>query len=220
MNRPRILLADDHRIVLEGLRSLLAGQFELVGTATDGHELLAMAHSLAPDVVVADVSMPRLNGIEAARKLRAEGVTAKIVFLTMHPDLVYATRALEAGGSAYVLKHSAPEELVEAIHAALRGEIFISASLRGPALDEFLDPTRRHARDTIELTTRQKEVLQLLAEGHSAKEIGALLDISPRTVETHKYKLMDQLGVKTTAELVQYAIRHGLASSSSPGEST
>jgi DNA-binding NarL/FixJ family response regulator len=212
MKKPRLLLADDHRIVLEGLRGLLGDDFELAGVATNGHELIEMARSLCPDVIVADVSMPRLNGIEAVRTLREEGVSAKVVFLTMHPDRIYATRAIEAGGSAYVLKHDAPEELLAAIRASLRGETYISGQLRGPALDEFLSPVRRQLRESMELTGRQRQVLQLLAEGHSAKEIGALLEISPRTVETHKYKMMDELGAKTTAELVQYAIRHGLVS--------
>ncbi|MBM3810963.1 MAG: response regulator transcription factor [Acidimicrobiia bacterium] len=212
MKRPRILLADDHKIVLEGLRSLLEEEFELVGTVTNGRDLLEEAARLEPDVIVADVSMPLLNGIEAARKLREQGSTAKIVMLTMHPDLIYATRALEAGASGYVLKHSASDELVAAIQEALRGGTFVSRQLKNPALEELMDETRVHIKQTIDLTPRQREVLQLLAEGKSAKEIGAILEISARTVETHKYKMMDDLGVRTSAELVQYAIRHGLVS--------
>ncbi len=210
MKKPRILLADDHKIVVEGLRSLLEAEFELVGAAADGRQLLEMAERTHPDVVVADISMPLLNGIDAARKLREAQPELKIVILTMHPDVVYASRALEAGASAYVLKHSAPDELVAAIHEALRGGTYISPALRNAALEEWLDPSRRHAKPTLELTGRQKEVLQLLAEGRSAKEIGAILDISPRTVETHKYKMMDDLGVKTVAQLVQHALKHGL----------
>ena len=212
MNKPRILLADDHQIVIQGLKALLESDFELVGFAADGRELLDQARLLRPDVIVADISMPLLNGIDACRQLRDEGSGAKIVFLTMHPDSVYATRALGAGALGYVLKHSAPDELVAAIHAALRGEKHVSTQLRTPAMEEFLDQTRRHAKDSIELTTRQREVLQLLAEGKSAKEIGGILNISPRTVETHKYKMMDDLGVKTSAQLVQYAVKHGLVS--------
>ena len=158
--------------------------------------------------------MPLLNGIDAVRKLRESGVQAKIVFLTMHPDVVYATRAMEAGASGYVLKHSAPDELIAAIHEVLRGGVFISTSLRNPALDELLHPSRRHVKKTVELTARQREVLQLLAEGKSAKEIAGVLGISSRTVETHKYNIMDDLGVKTTAELVQHAIKHGLIAGS------
>lgn len=208
--RPRILLADDHQIVLDGLRSLLEGEFELVGAARNGLELLEMARAQKPEVIVADVSMPLLNGIDAVRKLRDEGATAKVVFLTMHPDVTYLSRALEAGGSAYVLKHAASEELVTAIRQAMRGETFVSPQLRAPSVEQLLDETRRHVKQTIELTPRQRDVLQLLAEGKSAKEIGALLDISPRTVETHKYKMMDDLGVKTAAQLVQHAIKLGL----------
>ena len=210
MKKPRVLLADDHKIVLEGLRGLLSDEFELVGEAANGQQLIECAHELSPDVIVADVSMPLLNGIDAVRKLREEGGTAKVVFLTMHPDVVYATRALDAGASGYVLKHSASDELVEAIKTALRGGTYLSPQVRNPAVAELMDETRRHVKDTIELTGRQREVLQLLAEGKSAKEIGALLGISARTVETHKYKIMDDLGLKTSAELVQYAVKSGL----------
>lgn len=214
MKRPRIVLADDHRIVLEGLRSLLQPEFELAGTAENGLELLELVEHTHPDVIITDISMPMLNGIDAVRKLREMQVEAKIVFLTMHPDVVYATRALEAGASGYVLKHSAPDELISAIHEVLRGGTFVSTALRNPALDELLDPSRRHVKNSLELTARQREVLQLLAEGKSAKEIAGVLGISSRTVETHKYKIMDDLGVKTTAELVQHAIKHGLIAGS------
>jgi DNA-binding NarL/FixJ family response regulator len=213
MKKPTVLLADDHKIVLEGLRGLLAGEFELVGEAANGQELVERARELMPDVIVADVSMPLLNGIDAVRKLRADGGTAKVVFLTMHPDVVYATRALDAGASGYVLKHSASDELVEAIRTALRGGTYLSAQVRNPAVMELLDETRRHVKETIELTGRQREVLQLLAEGKSAKEIGGILGISARTVETHKYKMMDDLGLKTSADLVQYAVKAGLTGS-------
>lgn len=208
--RPRILLADDHQIVVDGLRSLLDGEFDLAGVAANGLEMIEQARVLNPDVIVADVSMPLLNGIDAVRKLREEGSTAKVIFLTMHPDVTYLSRALEAGASAYVLKHAASDELVTAIRQVLRGGTFVSPQLRAPSVEQLLDQTRRHVKQTIELTSRQRDVLQLLAEGKSAKEIGALLDISPRTVETHKYKMMDDLGVKTTAQLVQHAIKLGL----------
>jgi DNA-binding NarL/FixJ family response regulator len=210
VNKPRILLADDHKIVLEGLKGLLEDSFELCALVTNGRELLEKARESQPDVIVADISMPLLNGIEAVRQLRQDGSTAKVVFLTMHHDLTYVTRALEAGASGYVLKHSASDELVTAIQKALRGETFVSRQLRTASLDEKLDETRRQIKDTISLTARQREVLQLLAEGKSAKEIGAILNISPRTVEVHKYKMMDDLGLKTSAQLVQYAIKHGL----------
>lgn len=210
MKKLRVLIADDHQIVVDGLRGLLGSEFELAGTAANGHELIEQARALAPDVIVADISMPILNGIDAVRKLREEGTTAKVVFLTMHPDATYLTRALEAGASGYVLKHAAADELITAIRDAVAGRTFISPQLQNAPLAELLDETRRRVKQTIELTARQREILQLLAEGKSAKEIGGILNISPRTVETHKYKMMDDLGVKSSAQLVQYALRHGL----------
>ena len=212
MTKPRILLADDHKIVTEGLRGLLSQDFHLVGLAADGRELLAKAKELSPDVIVVDISMPLLNGIDAVRMLREQGSTAKVVFLTMHSDATYLTRALDAGASGYVLKHAASDELITAIQHALRGQTFISPQLRNAPVEELLDETRRRLKPSIELTPRQREILQLLAEGKSAKEIGAILNISSRTVETHKYKMMDDLGVTTSAQLVQHAIRHGLVS--------
>ena len=212
MTKPRILLADDHKIVTEGLRGLLSQDFHLVGLAADGRELLAKAKELSPDVIVVDISMPLLNGIDAVRMLREQGSTAKVVFLTMHSDATYLTRALDAGASGYVLKHAASDELITAIQHALRGQTFISPQLRNAPVEELLDETRRRLKPSIELTPRQREILQLLAEGKSAKEIGAILNISSRTVETHKYKMMDDLGVTTSAQLVRHAIRHGLVS--------
>jgi DNA-binding NarL/FixJ family response regulator len=212
MSKPSILLADDHKIILDGLRGVLEDSFEIVACVTNGRDLVDTAVRLHPDVIVADISMPLLNGIEAVRMLREAGCGAKVVFLTMHPDPTYATRALQAGGSGYVLKHSASDELVSAIQEVLRGGTWISAEVQTPGLTEITDESRRHVRQTLELTGRQREVLQLLAEGKSAKEIGGILEISARTVEAHKYRMMDELGVKSTAELVQYAIRHGIVS--------
>jgi DNA-binding NarL/FixJ family response regulator len=209
MAKPKVLLADDHAIVVEGLQRLLTAEFELVGVARNGVEMVDTCASKKPDVVVADVSMPLLNGIDALRKMRRQGDNTRVVFLTMHPDVTSATRALEAGASGYVLKHAASDELVTAIRDALAGRRFVSPALRSPAVEERL--LRGQGKTTgIELTPRQQEVLQLLAEGKSAKEIGAILGISPRTAETHKYKMMDDLGLATTAELVHYAVRHGL----------
>jgi DNA-binding NarL/FixJ family response regulator len=212
MKKPSILLADDHRIVLDGLRGVLEEPFRILACVTNGRDLVDEAIRQQPDVIVADISMPMLNGIEAVRKLRAAGCTAKVVFLTMHPDPTYATRALQAGGSGYVLKHAASEELVSAIHEVLRGGTWMSAGLQSPAMTELLGEERRHVKETLEPTGRQREVLQLLAEGKSAKEIGAILGISARTVEAHKYRMMDDLGVKSTAQLVQYAMKHGIVS--------
>ncbi len=210
MKKLRVLIADDHQIVVDGLRGLLGSEFELAGTAANGHEMIEQARALSPDVIVADISMPLLNGIDAVRKLREEGSAAKVVFLTLHPDATYLTRALEAGASGYVLKHAAADELITAIRDAVAGRTFVSPQLQNAPLAELLDETRRRVKQTIELTARQREILQLLAEGKSAKEIGGILNISPRTVETHKYKMMDDLGVKSSAQLVQYALRHGL----------
>ncbi len=210
--KPRVLLADDHKIVLDGLRGLLAPEFELVGAVTNGLELVEKAAELRPDVIVADISMPLLNGIDALRQIKQQALDVRVVLLTMHPDVTYLTRALEAGTAGYVLKHSASDELITAIRAALRGEVFISPELQHASVVERMDETRRLLKQTVELTPRQRQVLQLLAEGKSAKEIGALLEISARTVETHKYKIMDDLGVKTTPELVLHAIKLGLVS--------
>lgn len=201
MAKPRVLMADDHKIVLEGLRGMLDEEFEVLPAVTDGRELVDSALRLQPDVVIVDISMPLLNGIEAVRQLHEKGSSAKVVFLTMHADQTYATRALQAGGSAYVLKHSASDELVTAIRTVLRGKTYISPAVQ---------TTDAPAPHVLEVTPRQREVLQLLAEGKSAKEIGGILDISARTVEAHKYKMMDELGLKSTAQLVQYAIRHGI----------
>jgi len=203
MGKPRLLLADDHRIVIEGLRSILEAEFELVGAVGDGRALLAEAARHDPDVIVVDISMPLLNGIEAARQLGKSHPRAKIIILTMHDDLIYANRALEAGASGYVLKHSAPAELVTAIREALAGRIYITPSIakKRPSGHKVIDP----------LTPRQREVLQLVAEGHSAKQIASVLNISSRTVEFHKYRIMEDLQLHSNAELVQYAIKHGIA---------
>jgi len=210
MRKPRVLLADDHQIVLEGLRSLLEPQFELVGMVTNGRELLQAARRLKPDVIVVDISMPLLNGIEAVQQLRKSGMRAKVVFLTMHPDAVYATRAFEAGAVGYVLKHSAPSELVTAIQEALAGRRYVTPIIEGALTHACAEGIPLRADAESNLTPRQREVLQLLAEGRSAKEIAEMLCISPRTVEFHKYRMMEELGIKTSSELVRYAVRHGV----------
>jgi len=209
MSRPRVLLADDHKIVTEGLKGLLEPEFELVGTVEDGRALLAAAEKLRPDVIVADISMPLLNGIDSVRQIKKVHDEIKVVFLTMHPDVTYAVSAFEAGASGYVLKHSAPTELVAAIRSALRGKTFVTPLLAG----EFMQRSKERATqrdESTRLTERQREILQLLAEGKSAKEIAAVLNISSRTVEFHKYHIMKDLGLKSTAELVHYAVRHGI----------
>lgn len=210
MKRPRILLADDHRIVVEGLRGLLEPEFEIVGIVEDGRALLTAAEKLRPNVIVADISMPLLNGIDSVRQIKKTHEEIKVVFLTMHPDVTYAASAFEAGASGYVLKHSAPSELVTAIKSALRGKTYVTPLLAGELMQFY--KKRTDQRDELtRLTPRQREVLQLLAEGRSAKDIAAILNISARTVEFHKYRIMDDLGITSAAELVKYAIEHGLA---------
>jgi len=208
--RPRVLLADDHRMVAEGLKGLLAPEVELVGMVEDGLALLEAAKRLRPDVIVADISMPHLNGIEALARLKQEDERVRVVFLTMHEDVAYARRALDAGASGYVLKHSAPAELIAAIRAALDGKTYVSPALAGEVLRSMQRDPDQAPDPVASLTRRQREILQLLAKGRSAKEIGAALEISARTVEFHKYQMMERLGLHTGAELVHFAIKHGI----------
>ncbi|HQR46280.1 MAG TPA: response regulator transcription factor [Thermoanaerobaculia bacterium] len=208
--RPRVLLADDHRLVAEGLKSLLAPEFDLVGVVEDGRALLEAARTLRPDVVVADITMPGLSGIEALAELRRSGDRVPVVFLTMHRDVAYARRALDAGAAGFVLKHSAPAELVSAIRAALAGKTWLTPQIAGQVLDALKEGPARATDPVASLTSRQREVLQLLAEGRSAKEIASSLGISARTVEYHKYQMMETLGVHSSAELIHFAIKHGV----------
>jgi DNA-binding NarL/FixJ family response regulator len=212
MSRPRVLLADDHQIMAEGLKSLLELEFDVVDVVSDGREMLAAAKRDRPELIVADISMPGLNGIEAAAQLRDAGVTSKVIFLTMHREVAYARRALEAGASGFVLKHSAPTELVTALREALRGQTFLSPMIAGELLESYREPSSQTQDDDCRLTRRQREVLQLLAEGRSAKEVAAILKISPRTAEFHRARILAALEIQSTAELVQYAIRHNIIS--------
>ena len=208
--RPRVLLADDHLMVAEALKRLLTPEFDLVGVVEDGRALVEAAGKLRPDVIVADVTMPHLNGIDALVRLRQGGDQVPVVFLTMHRDVTFARRALDAGASGFVLKHSAPAELVTAIRAALAGRTYLTPQLAGEVLNGMKQGPERAADPVASLTPRQREVLQLLAEGRSAKEIAAKLAISTRTVEFHKYQMMETLGLHTNAELIHFAIKHGL----------
>jgi DNA-binding NarL/FixJ family response regulator len=212
MSRPRILIADDHQILAEGLRGLLQPEFEVVGVVADGRELVAAARNHQPDVIVADITMPSLNGIEAAAQLRDLGVEAKVVFLTMHRDVAYARLAMEAGAAGFVLKHSAATELVTAVREALRGQTYVTPMIAGELLQSYREGISRPHDPAHRLTARQREVLQLFAEGRSAKEVAAVLTISVRTAEVHKARILEVLGLRTTAELVQYAIRNGIIS--------
>ncbi len=208
--RPRVLLADDHRLVAEGLRSLLVADFDLVGVVEDGRALVEAVDALRPDVVVADIAMPRMNGIEALVELRRGGNEVPVVFLTMHRDAAYARRALDAGASGYVLKHSAPAELVAAIRAALKGMTYLTPQVAGDVLESLKAGPEKGSDPVASLTPRQRQVLQLLAEGKSAKEIASSLGISARTVEFHKYQVMETLDLHTNAELTHFAIKNGL----------
>ncbi len=210
MSRPRVLLADDHRVVSEGLKHLLSEDFELVGMVEDGRALVAAARKLQPDVIVADITMPHLNGIEAMAQLKKDNPHVKVVFLTMHQDPAYARRALEAGAAGFVVKHSAPAELVMAIRAALKGQMFITPALASDVLRQIQHGAQEASGSAEVLTPRQREILRLLAEGRSAKEIAAALSISSRTVEFHKYQMMEAHGLRSNAELIHFAIKHGI----------
>lgn len=208
--RPRVLLADDHTIVTEGLKSILDPEFELVGTVEDGRAMLVAAEELQPDVIVADITMPSLNGLDAVRQLKRKNERAKVVFLTMHSDADLATEAFRAGASGYLLKQSAGEELITAIHTVLQGRVYLTPLIQQEVLEAFMKAGSDKA--SVELTARQREVLQLVAEGRTMKEIASTLNVSTRTVESHKYDLMEKLGLQTTAELIQYAIKRGIVS--------
>jgi DNA-binding NarL/FixJ family response regulator len=205
-----VLLADDTLLVAEGLKSLLTAEFELIGVVEDGRELVDAAGRLRPDVIVADITMPHLNGIDALIRLRQGGDRVPVVFLTMHRDVAFARRALEAGASGFVLKHSASVELIAAVRAALAGKTYLTPQIAGEVLDAMKQGPTRPKDPAESLTPRQREVLQLLAEGRSAKEIASSLSISARTVEFHKYQMMETLGLHTNADLIHFAIKHGL----------
>lgn len=208
--RPRVLLADDHLMVAEGLKSLLTPEFELLGVVGDGRALIETAKRLRPDVIVADITMPHLNGIDAMPQLKKDNPGVKVVFLTMHRDAAYARRALEAGAMGFVLKHSAPAELVTAVRAALDGQTYITPVLAGEVFRSIRHEPRSVGDQGAKLTPRQREVLQLLAEGCSAKEVADRLQISVRTVEFHKYQMMETLQLHNSAELIHFAIKQGI----------
>jgi DNA-binding NarL/FixJ family response regulator len=209
--RPRVLLADDHTMLLDAFRRLLEPQCDVVGMATDGRALVELATQTNPDVVVLDISMPRLNGIEAGAQLRRKLPEVKIIFLTVNEDPDVAAEAIRLGASAFLLKSCASGELTSAIEMALAGKTYITPLItRGKSLGLFLSESVRPTAD--KLTARQREVLQLLAEGRSMKEAGDILKLTPRTVAFHKYTMMETLGIKTGAELVQYAVQHHIVS--------
>jgi len=205
--RTKVLLADDHAIVAEGLATLLKDHFDLLETVGDGSALIDAARKLRPDVIVTDMAMPVLSGLEALRRLKATRNEAKVIFLTMHADAQLATEAFRAGASGYVLKQSAGEELIAAIEEVLKGRTYLTPLITKNVIANLTEATP----PTVKLTPRQREVLRLIADGRRMKEIGAILELSTRTVESHKYEMMRALGVQSTAELVRYAIQIGLA---------
>ena len=203
MSVPRVLLADDHVLLLGAFEKLLAADCQIVGQVSDGRALVAAAEQLKPDVIVLDISMPLLNGLEAARQIKKKLSNVKLVFLTMNEDADLAAEAFRAGASAYLLKRSATSELPAAIREVMQGRSYIT-----PLVADGLVGALIHDAAPHQLTPRQREVLQLLAEGRSMKEVGSVLNLTARTVAFHKYRMMEQLKVKSTAELIQYAVKH------------
>lgn len=209
MRKARILLADDHRMFLAGIERLLSAEFDVVGSVESGREVLERAPVLRPDVVVIDVSMPLLNGIDTVRQLRVALPELRVIFLSMHADPMFVADAIDAGADAYVLKREAPEQLIRAIHHVLLGRSCFPHLDSQGANGGFESSAPGHKRLHL-LTERQREVLQLVAEGRSLKEIAWILSLSTKTVEFHKYRLMKLLGVQSNSELTAFAIRHGL----------
>ena len=206
MSRPRVLLADDHTLLLGAFEKLLSEDCDVVGQVSDGRALVEAAEELKPDIVVLDISMPLLNGLEAGRQIKRKMPGTKLVFVTMNEDTDLAADAFRAGASGYLLKQSATSELMAAIRQVMEGRSYVT-----PLITEGLVGSLMHHDETApsnELTPRQREVLQLLAEGRSMKEVASLLSLTPRTVAFHKYRIMEQLKIKSTAELVQYAVKN------------
>jgi DNA-binding NarL/FixJ family response regulator len=207
----RILLGDDHGVVLEGLRRILDRPgFEIVGAVKDGRALVEAAVNLHPDMIIADLSMPLLNGVDAARQIRRRGLKTKIIFLTMHPEPIFAAEAMRTGGSGYLLKDTAGEELLIAIQEVLNGRVYVTSTLAEPVRRALHARRKDSSSASGRLTPRQREVLQLMAEGCTPKEIATLLKVSTRTVEFHKYRIMDILGLRSVAELAAYAVKSRL----------
>ena len=206
MSRPRVVLADDHRVFAEGLAALLGTDYEVAAIAEDGQALLDAVADSAPDVVVTDLSMPKLNGIECVRALQENAPELKVVLLTMHEDVGLATAALRAGASGYVLKHGGAKEVLRAVEEALDGGVHVSSRIAREVMQALADPGKAGP----DFTPRQAEIVRLLVDGLSAKEIAARLHLSPRTVEFHKYQAMERVGVGTTAELIALAVKQGL----------
>ncbi len=212
MKRCTILLADDHSLLLGGIRGLLERDYEVVGAIDNGKSLIAEALRLEPDVIVLDITMPIMNGIDAAREIGKSLPKTKFVFLSMHSTHVYVRKALEAGASAYVLKSGAAEELLRAVEVVRKGGTYFSPGFGGDAIEDFKTWPDKSLRAPVELTDRQRRILQLIAEGKQNKEIASLLFISVKTIEFHRSRLMARLGIRSVAELTRFAIQEGLVS--------
>ena len=206
-HRARLLIADDHTLVAEACKNLLEPEFEVVGIVDNGRSLLERARELKPDVVILDIAMPQLNGLDAGEEIKRLLPTTKLVYLTMNMSPDVAAEAFRRGASAYVVKHAAASELTTAVRRALRSESYLSPNITKETVDYLLKRRGSSAKEK-RITRRQSEVLQLLAEGMSMKEIANVLDLKPGTVAFHKYRIMETLGLKTNAELLQYAIKH------------
>jgi len=207
MSRTKVLLADDHTLLLEAFKRLLEPEFEVVAAVADGRALMEQAHALKPDVVVADIAMPLLNGLEAARQLHEEAPRPRVIFLTMNPDPEVANEAFRTGALGYLLKTSAASELTVAIRAVVRGLKYVTPAMKRK-LDEDFIKNPSGDNKSRGLTGRQREVLQLLVEGRPMKEAAAILNVAPRTIAYHKYKMMADLGLKSSAELIQFALEN------------
>jgi DNA-binding NarL/FixJ family response regulator len=211
LTRPRVLVADDHQMLVDALKRVLEPRCEVVGMASNGRELLKAAARLQPDIIVLDIAMPELNGLDAARHLKSSMPKLKIIFMTMNEDPDMVGEAFRAGASAFLLKQGAALELTDAIEKVLKGGSYVTPSAsEGQARISLRDPKARE--HIAEPTPRQREVIQLLAEGRSMKEVASILQITKRTVAAHKYALMELLQLKTNADLVQYAIKHKIIS--------
>lgn len=215
MDNIKIVLADDHQLFRAGLKSILEHEsgFEVVGEALDGHTTLVMVDRCSPDIVLLDISMPGLNGIETLRRLTASGTKTRVVILSMYSDRRFVSESFQAGARGFLLKDSALEELVAGIRAVMKGQVYLSSRIAGILVDDYVSlATGGDSASTSKLTSREREVLQLIAEGHGTKETASRLNISIKTVETHRKRIMDKLGVQSVAELTKYAIREKIIS--------
>ena len=211
--RATVLLGDDHVLVLDGIRRLIETRYEVLGSANDGKTLVREALRLKPEIVVLDITMPILNGIDAAREIAKADPHVKFVFISMHSNAIYVRKAVEAGASAYVLKSGASEELLKAIEAARKGDKYFSPGLGDHLIEDITVRPKTSSQQIVDLTSRQRQILQMIAEGKQNKEIAAILNVSVRTVEFHRSRLMSKLGARTGAELSRFALQEGLINS-------